>query len=514
MSSEVGRSSSVKAGAVLSYAVIGVQFVVAMLYTPTVLRLMGPSEFGLYSLVLSIVAYLSLISFGLGDAYIRFFARFTVVGDWDALRRLNGMFLMLFGVMGIVATLFGLLMIRNVEAILGSQYSAAELQTARILFAIMVANLALTFPFSLFSSFVIAHERFVFQKVLQIVGALIVPMIVVPVLMLGHQAVGMALAVSLVNFAISLRTAVYARVTLQMRFYFRGLNFSLLREVWVFSSFLFLNMLVNQINWNVDRFIIGRFLGAIPVAVYAVAAIFNLSYIGFSTAISNVFVPRIHRMISTPHSAQDVRDLFVRVGRIQFLVLGLVLTGFMFFGRAFIELWAGGEYVESYAIAVVLMVPVTIPLIQNLGIEIQKARNLHQFRSWVYFAVALGNVVLSIPLTQRCGAIGAASATAIALVVGNVIVMNWHYGARVGLDVKVFWREISRVAVGMLPAVLFGLAMLSTVELSSIVSLGVFGAIYILVYWSGAWVLGMNDYEKDLFLSVLQRLPLRPKLGR
>lgn len=512
--SQEGGGNSVRAGAVLSYAVIGVQFLVAMLYTPTVLRLMGPSEFGLYSLVLSIVGYLTLISFGLGDAYIRFFARFSAVRDWDALRRLNGMFLMLFGVMGIVATVSGLLMILNVEAILGSQYSAAELETARILFAIMVANLALTFPLSLFSSFVIAHERFVFQKLLQIVGALAVPMVVVPVLMLGYQAVGMALAVSLVNFAISLRTAVYARVTLQMRFYFRGLNFSLLREVWVFSGFLFLNMLVNQINWNVDRFIIGRVLGAIPVAVYAVAAVFNLSYIGFSTAISNVFVPRIHRMISTPSSAQDVRDLFVRVGRIQFLVLGLVLTGFIFFGRAFIQLWAGGEYVESYAIAVVLMVPVTIPLIQNLGIEIQKARNLHQFRSWVYFAVALGNVVLSIPLTQRYGAIGAASATAIALVFGNVIVMNWYYSARVGLDVKLFWREISRVALGMIPAVLFGLAMVWTIELSSVASLGAFGSIYIVVYGLGIWALGMNGYEKELLLSFLRRLRLRPRMGR
>lgn len=37
-------------------------------------------------------------------------------------------------------------------------------------------------------------------------------------------------------------------------------------------------------------------------------------------------------------------------------------------------MWAGTNYSEAYPITLLLIVPVTIPLIQNLGIEIQRAK--------------------------------------------------------------------------------------------------------------------------------------------
>ena len=41
-----------------------------------------------------------------------------------------------------------------------------------------------------------------------------------------------------------------------------------MKEMTVFSSFIFINMVVDQINWNVDKFILGRFRGTVSVAVY------------------------------------------------------------------------------------------------------------------------------------------------------------------------------------------------------------------------------------------------------
>ena len=43
----------------------------------------------------------------------------------------------------------------------------------------------------------------------------------------------------------------------------------------------------------------------------------------------------------------------------------------------------------------------TVPLIQNIGIEIQRAKNMHQFRSKVYFCMAIGNALVSIPLGMK-----------------------------------------------------------------------------------------------------------------
>ena len=91
---------------------------------------------------------------------------------------------------------------------------------------------------------------------------------------------------------------------------------------------------------------------------------------------------------------KELTSLFTRVGRIQFILLSLICSGFIFFGRPFISMWAGKNYVEAYHIALLLMMPVTIPLTQNLGIEIQKAKNMHQFRSWLYFFMAISNLFI------------------------------------------------------------------------------------------------------------------------
>lgn len=498
--------NELKVGAVLSYTQIGVQFIVAMLYTPVMLRLLGQAEYGLYSLVASVVSYLGLLSFGFAGAYMRFYARFRAVEDWEGAARLNGLFLLVFTVIGLLAAAGGMLLTLNVESVLGSQFSSGELKTARFLFGILTVNLAVTFPASVFNSYVTAHERFIFQKSLQIVSSIVSPLVVLPVLLLGYRSVGMAVGTTVVNIAFTAYTVAFSWSRLKMRFTFKGLDFGLFREVAAFSSFLFINMVVDQVNWNVGKFIIGIFHGAIPVAVYGVAAMFNALYLTFSTALSNVFIPRINRLVAASSSDRELSDLFTRVGRLQFLVLGLVVSGFTFFGRPFIELWAGPDYVQAYYMALFLMIPVTAPLIQNLGIEIQKAKNLHQFRSWVYLGVAIANVLLSIPLTQRYQGTGAAAGTATSLIIGNVIIMNWHYQARVGLDIKDFWRQTFRLSRGLIPALAAGALIASLVDLSQFELLLPFGVIYVVVYAVGMWCLGMNDYERHLVTSAQQQI--------
>ena len=67
--------NQLKAGAVLNYAVIILNILVGLLYTPYMLHRLGPSEYGLYSLVASVIAYLSILDLGLGNAVVRYTAR-------------------------------------------------------------------------------------------------------------------------------------------------------------------------------------------------------------------------------------------------------------------------------------------------------------------------------------------------------------------------------------------------------------------------------------------------------
>ena len=81
-----------KAGTLLSYAYIIITNTISLFYTPYMLRMMGQSEYGLYGTASSFISYLSVLSFGIGGAYIRFNAKARATGDREEERRLNGMF--------------------------------------------------------------------------------------------------------------------------------------------------------------------------------------------------------------------------------------------------------------------------------------------------------------------------------------------------------------------------------------------------------------------------------------
>jgi len=265
-------------------------------------------------------------------------------------------------------------------------------------------------------------------------------------------------------------------------------------------------MIIDQVNWTVDTTILGIVRGTTATAIYGVGSQIHNYYMTISTSVSSVFIPQINRIVARHEGDWALTDLFTRVGRIQFMLLMLVLTGFIFAGKPFIEAWGGPEYGDAYYIALLLMVPVTIPLIQNLGIEIQRAKNMHQFRSAVYFGMALGNVLISIPLGQLYGGIGCALGTAISLLIGNGVIMNLYYHRHIGLDMKYFWKRILEILPGMLPAVVLGIVLTSRVAFSGYKGVILFALPYTAVYCAGVYLLSMDDSEKKLVKDVTGRV--------
>lgn len=500
------KTNQMKTGVALSYISMVVGYIVSIIYTPVMIRLLGQSEYGLYNLVASVVAYLGVLNFGFGSAYMRYYSRYKVQGDSDKIALLNGMFLIIFSVIGLVAVVAGTILALNTKLIFGSELTSTELSRAKILMLILVINLAISFPNIVFNSHITANEKFIFQKLIQMIKIVLNPFVVLPVLTMGYGSIGMVVVTTFLNVVIEIANAIYCIRKLKMRFRFNNFDFKLMKEMTVFSSFIFINLLIDQINWNLDKFLLGRFYGTISVAIYGLAAQLNTYYLTLSTAISSVFIPRVHRIVAISNDNDELTKLFTRIGRIQFIILSLILTGFIFFGRPFVSMWAGYDYIDSYSISLLLIIPVTIPLIQNIGIEIQCAKNMHQFRSWVYFFIALANLGVTIPLAKTYGGIGAAIGTAISLIIGNVIVMNFYYHFKVGLDMKFFWKQIFSILPALLLPIMIGGLIECFFNLYKLSNFLVFGITYVIVFSISMWFIGMNQYEKDLIGKPLKRL--------
>lgn len=494
-----------QSGIFLSYIGEAVKIVSGLLYTPIMLRLLGQSEYGLYQLVNSVVSYLGLLSFGFGSAYIKYYSQCKAENDEKGISKLNGMFMLIFSFLSLLCLLCGSIMVLHADSILGSGLTAGEITKARILLAIMVVNMALTFPNVVFNCYVTAHEKFIFQKTIRILQNVLNPFLALPLMIAGFGSIAVVVVSTVLTFAVFASNVFYCKKRLGISFSFHGLELSKLNAMWIFTFFIFLNQLIDQINWNVDKILLGRMSGTAAVAIYGVGAQINTMYVQTSTAISNVFIPKVNRIVSESNDNKELTDLMIRVGRMQFVILALVVSGFVFFGKPFIEMWAGHEYYEAYYIVLLLIIPATVPLVQNLGIEVQRAKNKHKARSIVYFCVAISNVVISIPLIYVWGVIGAAVGTMISLVCGNILFMNWYYQKKLNLDIVRFWKSLLSFIPAIVLVIIYGVIYCYFIEITGWLLLAISIITYSGVYFAVMWLFGFNSSEKRLMISLINR---------
>lgn len=499
------RINQLKAGVILTYVQLIVGNIISIIYAPIMLRILGQNEYGLYNLSSSTISYLGLLSFGFGSAYIRYYSKYRVENNKNEIKKLNGMFITVYSVIAIIALIAGAVLILNVNTIFKNGLTPEEISKSKILMSFMVFNLAISFPASVFNSYITANEKFFFQKLLGTIQTILNPFIMLPVLLMGYKSIGMVIATTVVTLIYSGLNMWYCLKKLDMKFLFGKFNFTLMKEITIFSSYIFLNMIVDQINWNVDRFLLGMFKGTAAVAVYGIGSQFNSYYLSFSTAVSGVFIPKVNRMVTKSNDNTELTLLFTKVGRIQFIILSLIMSGFVFFGQYFIKIFAGEGYELAYPVALLLMIPVTVPLIQNVGIEIQRAKNMHKFRSILYFFIAIGNLFISIPLCKTYGIIGCAIGTSSTMILGNCILMNWYYHKKVGLNIVYFWRNIAEFIPGLIIPIFTGMIM-SVIGINTISKFLGMGVVYVIVFLISIYKLSMNDYERELFRGPLLKI--------
>lgn len=497
--------SQLKSGAVLNYAVIFLNMGVGLLYTPFMLRMMGQSEYGLYSLVASVISYLTILDLGLGNAIVRYTAQFRTQGKLQEQYEMFGMFLILYAVIGGIALLVGVGLYRQVDDWFGHSLTLDELEKIKIMLVFLIFNLVVTFPMSIFGSILLAYERFVFPKVVQIARILLNTAVMIVLLEMGYRAVAMVVVQTVFNLLSLWLNYHYCRKKLHIRIHFRRFRWNLLKEISLYSFWIFLSVIMDRIYWNTGQFVLALYVNTAAVAVFAVAIQLSILYMSFSTSISGVFLPKVTSMVTNRANRKELSDLFIRTGRIQYMVMALILSGFIVFGQDFIRLWAGTDYEQAYFISLLFFVSLTIPMIQNLGITILQARNQMKFRALLYLGIACVSLLLQFVWAGKYGGMGCAVAISGALLLGQGLVMNLYYHFKQGLDMLAFWKEIARMSVVPLFLCIMFRYVLNRIVLDGWVSLGTAILLFVAIYLPLFIRLGMNESEKNLLFTPLRK---------
>ena len=494
-----------KTGAMLAYVQIFLSIAIALTFTPVLVRSLGSQGYGLFSIVGSFVAYLTVMDLGMNDSVIRHLIRHRASGDDAGVRQFLGSMMSLYALVGLAILAVAVVMIGAMPRIFSQRMSAAEIEQLQSMFIVAAVATALTIALNPVGALIAARERFVFMRTLEMAMQLASTSLIWVLLSRGMGPL-MVVTVSYgALVAASGIKLVYARVKLGEAVGYRRFSWSAVKPVILYSAPIFVALLVEQIYWKLDNILVGAFVGLSAVAVYAIGVMFNKYFMSFATAISRVMVPEIIRRVDAGASPEELTVILVRVARSQAIVLMLVLTGLVLFGDEFLVLWLGPEYAISYSVMLLALCPFALDLMGNVRNTVLQAKNLYWHRVTVFAAMALLNIPLTIVLLKVYGVVGAAASTGVCILIGHVIILD-VLQRKTGIRMARYYAGLTR---GLAPAVLACLAagwLLDSALAVSWPALAAKTIAYTLLYALVLWLFGLNDEERSTVRGLAQHL--------
>lgn len=486
----------VKYGAVLSYVLIALNSVQGLFLAPYFLTQIGESGYGVYKTIASFSAALMVLDLGIGTTVMRYTAKYRAEEKKDEIANFAAMGLCIAGIMAMVVGGVAVGLYHGLPSFYAETFSGGEIRLAQTLFLLLTINMLLVIFENVLNGVITGSNHFIFANGMKL-GLLILRIFVSVALLQRWKSavalVGVTLLCSVITMILQLY---YIRVRLDIRIRLHRWDPILFKESMGYTALMFIQTIAIQANGNVDNIVISRVIGPAAVAVYSFGIqMFNM-YESLAVAFSNLMLPHVSKKIKEGADDAELQQIVTRVGRVQFAVLGAALIGFICVGRSFIHLWLGEGFEDVYYLSLIMMVPVTFTLIQNVCLSILRARNMMQFRTYCLIGTTVFNLIVTIVGTKLFGYYAAAIGTGLAVMVGSVIVMNIYYHKRIGFKVFKFYRDVFRgllictVVPGIAVALLPDPAALSWMQLAAKIGL------YLMMYAALLWFYGLSKQEK------------------
>ena len=463
---------------------------------------LGKSEYGLFNIIGSFVGYLGIMDLGMSDSVVRYVARYRAWKDKEGEEKFLAFIFMLYLGISVVVVTVGLIILAKLPVIFGRSLTAVELSEARIMFIVLLINVTATILLNSISATIVAYERFVLLRTLEIASSIISTVVIIIFLMMGYKAVAVVVITTVINLSILLFKVFYAFFRLKIRMKMSHIEWPFVAEIFNYAMSIFVVVIVEQVYWKLDNVILGVMTSTSVVAVYALGMSFHKYFMSFSTAISKVMMPKIVQRVELGADGKELTDLLISLSRIQAIILMLILSGLIIFGEEFIVLWVGPDYRMAYMVLLVTLIPYSLDLMGNIRNSIMQAKAIYWYRAITILIISILNIAATILMIRAWGMIGAAIATGAGILMGYIAV-NIILALKVKIEIGRYHKELAK---GLLPAILLSSAAGVAINLLHGSSWTIFilkSASYTIVYAICIWFIGMNDYEKSLIKSLI-----------
>lgn len=499
------KKSQRKTGMLLSYSSSLLLAAVNIFLTPFLIRSLGDVEYGIYQSMASFAGYLVLINFGTGTVMTRYVSMYLGKGDKKNERNYIAMCLIITMVLVLIIAAVSSVMYMFIENMYSATITSGQMKHAKTLFLVVSLNVIVTLIAQAFQGIITAYEKFNFIGVWNISRVLLKVALLVSIFFLWKDSMVIAL-VDLFLSCLFLVLCVGYTVKLKATPKLYKFDKKIFASSAVFSLAIMLQAVVNQVNSKVDITILGVMESQESVTRYSVAMQVFSIFSTLSTAAVAIYLPKFTKLMASGKSDGDtITREMIAPSRIQTLVSGTIMLGFLVCGMDFIKVWMGDGFDISWWIAIIILIPSFFVYTNGVVVSVLDAMQKRLVRSVVLACVAAVNVAISIVFVKLFGEIGAPIGTGITTFIGSFVIMNIYYKKVIGIKIFTLFKGIFK---GILPSLL--VAVVVSVPAVIFVPVGftglvVKGGVFVTVLLACLMLFGFNKEEKSIILKPLRR---------
>jgi len=487
-----------KFGVFFSYTNTVLNAIVSLFLTSFILNRLGSIEFGIYQSIGAFANYLVLFQLGIGVIMTRNIAMCR--GKNENLNVLSK------HISTIWLIIISVIFYFNLRNIYDGVWTQIQIKNGLEMFKWFSVFLIVSFLNQTLDGIILGFENYSITKIFQIIRILIRTLTLLIVLNTDPKALYIVIIDTLLCIIFFILTYIYCKLKLNISFNFSNIDFKIFINILPFALALFLQTIVNQANYSVDKFIISLTLTPTDVTIYSISMYIFSTFSTLGILPVSIYMPKIVMEVSKGIKNNELINSLVTPSRLLTLIIGTILFGFIALGQRFILIMYGYSYLIVWEISLLVMIPMFISLSGAMILSVLDALGLRLIRSTILLLTTILNIVLTFYFIRIWGILGAAIATSICTFVGQVIIMNFYYFHFLKLDVFTLYKKIYK---GLLISLTFSslITYLTSIYIDfTFLNFSLLSIEYLTIVLFLLYKIGFNLEEKIIFKKIFSKI--------
>jgi len=500
------RVKQIRVGAIISYIGIIISILSGLFYTPWMLEKIGKSDYGLYTLAMSLINTFA-IDFGLNMASQRYISKYLAEDDQESVNKTTGLIYKVYVLITIVIAVIFITLFFFIDS-LYSKLTPEELEKFKGIYIIVALYSVTSFPFITLNGILSSYEKFVQLKLCDLSYRLLALSSTIIMLLLGYGVYALVLVNLFTSLVITIVKIILIKKVTPLKVNFSYNNFRLLKEMLQFSIWTSISTMAMRFILSLAPSILGAVSGTSEIAIFGYAVTLEGFIYMFVNALNGFFLPKLARISAVEDeqkSADEVLSLMVRVGRFILMLYGLIFIGFVALGKEFVLLMVGTEYKGSYYCTILICIYGLIAYPQQIANTYIMVKNKVKQRAIISIIMLTVNVLLSFILGYFFGAIGVSVSVMIALML-QTILLNHLYQKELNLDIKAFFKRCHFMLLpGMATSSIIAV-LISLIPSTGWIWFGVKVLSIFICYVIVSWFMMLNNVEKADVATIIYKV--------